>query len=77
MNSILDVRESYFRNKMASLMGRTNVIRSLNRPPMAKKEKPLEGVSNPKGKSAKQAINQYPTKPYNNHQQLIPTTTLQ
>jgi hypothetical protein len=38
----MDVRESYFKNKVTSLMSRGNVIKSLNKPPMAKKEKPLE-----------------------------------
>ncbi len=42
MNSLMDIREAYFRNKVTSLMMKTNVVKTLNKPPMAKKEKPLE-----------------------------------
>lgn len=47
MNSLLDVRQSYFKNRMTALMGKQNVIRSLNKPPMAKKNKALEVESKP------------------------------
>lgn len=42
MNSIMDVRESYFKNKVTSLMTKNTVVKTLTKPPMAKKEKPLE-----------------------------------
>lgn len=42
MNSLMDIRESYFKNKVTSLMMKGNVVKTLNKPPMAKKEKPLE-----------------------------------
>lgn len=42
MNSMMDIRESYFKNKVTSLMMKGNVVKTLNKPPMAKKEKPLE-----------------------------------
>ena len=41
MNSIGDIRESYFKNKVTDLMMKGNVVKTLNKPPMAKKEKPL------------------------------------
>lgn len=42
MNSIVDVRESYFKNKVTSLMMKNTVVKTLNKAPMAKKGKPLE-----------------------------------
>ena len=42
MNSVMDVRESYFKNKVTSLMTKNTVVKTLTKPPMAKKEKPLE-----------------------------------
>ena len=42
MNSQMDIRESYFKNKVTSLMMKSTVVKTLNKPPMAKKEKPLE-----------------------------------
>lgn len=42
MNSLMDIRESYFKNKVTSLMMKGSVVKTLNKPPMAKKEKPLE-----------------------------------
>lgn len=42
MNSVLDFRESYFKNKVTSLMTKNTVVKSLSKPPMAKKEKPLQ-----------------------------------
>ena len=42
MNSQMDYRESYFKNKVTSLMMKSTVVKTLNKPPMAKKEKPLE-----------------------------------
>jgi hypothetical protein len=38
----MDIREGYFRNKVTSLMMKGNVVKTLNKPPMAKKEKALE-----------------------------------
>jgi hypothetical protein len=37
MNSLMDVRESYFKNKVTSLMMKSTVVKTLNKPPMAKK----------------------------------------
>ena len=37
MNSVLDFRESYFKNKVTSLMTKNTVVKTLSRPPMAKK----------------------------------------
>lgn len=45
MNSCMDIRESYFKNKVTSLMMKNNVIKTLNKPPMAKKEKPLQATA--------------------------------
>ena len=42
MNSQMDYRESYFKNKVTSLMMKSTVVKTLNKPPMAKKGKPLE-----------------------------------
>lgn len=42
MNSVLDFRESYFKNKVTSLMTKNTVVKTLSKPPMAKKQKPLE-----------------------------------
>lgn len=42
MNSIMDIRESYFKNKVTSLMTKNTVVKTLSKPPMAKKAKPLE-----------------------------------
>ena len=42
MNSVLDFRESYFKNKVTSLMTKNTVVKTLSKPPMAKKEKPLQ-----------------------------------
>ena len=36
MNSLMDIRESFFKNKVTSLMSRPTVIRNLNKP-MGKK----------------------------------------
>ena len=41
----MDVRQNYFLNKKTSLMSKANVIKSLSRPPMAKKQKPLEATA--------------------------------
>jgi hypothetical protein len=41
LNSVMDIRQNYFLNKKTSLMSKSNVIKSLNKPPMAKKQKPL------------------------------------
>lgn len=60
MNSLMDIREAYFRNKVTSLMMKTNVVKTLNKPPMAKKEKPLEVSAKvevkPVVKSSKEAV---------------------
>lgn len=45
MNFLLDARESYFKNKLTALMMKANVVKSLTKPPMTKKEKPLEVVA--------------------------------
>jgi len=37
MNSLMDIREAYFKNKVQSLMMKNNVVKTLNKPPMAKK----------------------------------------
>lgn len=51
MNSLLDVRQSYFKNKLTSLMMKGNVVKSLSKPPpMTKKEKPLEVIAEEKEK---------------------------
>lgn len=39
MNSLIDIRESFFKNRVTSLMSRPTVIRILNKP-MSKKSKP-------------------------------------
>ena len=39
MNSLGDPRESYFKNKVTSLMTKQTVIRSLKENPMKKKQK--------------------------------------
>ena len=39
MNSLVDIRESFFKNKVTTLMSRTTVIKTLNKP-MTKKSKP-------------------------------------
>jgi hypothetical protein len=36
MNSLIDIRESFFKNRVTSLMSRNNVIKVLNKP-MSKK----------------------------------------
>ena len=55
MNSLMDVRESYFKNKVTSLMMKSTVVKTLNKPPMSKKEKALEVPANdPSKPSAKQ-----------------------
>ena len=41
MNSLMDIRESFFKNKVTSLMSRPTVIRNLNKP-MSKKNKHAE-----------------------------------
>ena len=41
MNSAMDIRQNYFLNKTTSLMSKATVIKTLNKPPMAKKSKPL------------------------------------
>lgn len=37
MNSLMDIRESYFKNKVTSLMMKNTVVKTLNKPPMSKK----------------------------------------
>ena len=37
MNSLMDIREAYFKNKVQLLMMKNNVVKTLNKPPMAKK----------------------------------------
>jgi hypothetical protein len=37
MNSLMDIREAYFKNKVQMLMMKNNVVKTLNKPPMAKK----------------------------------------
>ncbi len=38
MNSLLDIRQSFFKNRVTTLMSRPTVIKSLNKPkPMSKK----------------------------------------
>lgn len=37
MNSLMDIREAYFKNKVQSLMMKNSVVKTLNKPPMAKK----------------------------------------
>lgn len=39
MNSLLDIRESFFKNRVTTLMSRPTVIKILNKP-MTKKAKP-------------------------------------
>jgi len=39
MNSLVDIRESFFKNRVTTLMSRTSVIKTLNKP-MTKKNKP-------------------------------------
>lgn len=46
MNSRMDIRQSYFKNKVTTLMMKGNVVKTLNKPPMAKKEKHLEVHAN-------------------------------
>lgn len=53
MNSLMDVRESYFKNKVTSLMMKGNVVKTLNKPPMAKKDKHLEVAAKKEHKSKK------------------------
>jgi len=45
MNSLGDHRESYFKNKVTSLMTKQSVIKSLKENPMKKKAKPGEVVA--------------------------------
>lgn len=45
MNSYSDIRESYFKNRVTSLMMKGNVVKSLNKPPMAKKAKHMEVIA--------------------------------
>ena len=59
MNSLMDIRQAYFKNKVQSLMMKNSVVKTLNRPPMAKKEKPLEllaKIQSKKSSKAKQEI---------------------
>jgi len=37
MNSLMDIREAYFKNKVQSLMMKNSVVKTLNKPPMSKK----------------------------------------
>jgi hypothetical protein len=45
MNSLADPRESYFKNKVTSLMTKQTVIKSLKQNPMKKKAKPHEATA--------------------------------
>ena len=49
MNSLMDIRESFFKNKVTTLMSRPIVIRNLNKP-MAKKSSHAEVDSSPSRK---------------------------
>lgn len=49
----MDVRESYFKNKVTSLMMKGNVVKTLNKPPMAKKDKHLEVAAKKEHRSKK------------------------
>lgn len=61
MNSLVDMRQSFFKNKVTSLMSKTAVIRILNKP-MIKKGKPgivdcVGGVGGAVGEVRKEQIN--------------------
>lgn len=56
MNSVIDFRESYFKNKVTSLMTKNTVVKTLSKPPMAKKEKPLEAVARVEQATTKEEV---------------------
>lgn len=41
MNSMMDIRESFFKNKVTSLMSRPTVIKTLNKPMSKKSQAPV------------------------------------
>lgn len=41
MNSMVDIRESYFKNRVTSLMSRPTVIKILNKPMVKKNQAPI------------------------------------
>lgn len=43
MNTLIDIRESFFKNKVTTLMSRPTVIKILNKP-MTKKSQPAQAV---------------------------------
>ena len=47
----MDVRESYFKNKVTSLMMKSTVVKTLNKAPIAKKEKHLETTAKESSKN--------------------------
>lgn len=41
MNSLIDIRESFFKNRVTSLMSRPTVIKILNKPMIKKSQSPI------------------------------------
>lgn len=41
MNSLIDIRESFFKNRVTSLMSRPTVIKILNKPMIKKSQAPI------------------------------------
>lgn len=53
MNTLVDLRESFFKNKVTALMSRPLVIKVLNKPMTKKSQPAMADCSSPVGKGGK------------------------